>query len=205
MFFSIFARNLQRSEILIVGILIEKGAASRPVVLRTSKLLTLSGLPSRTVESTISRLVYLRIVAREKSGSNFQYRVSLANVRKLKQPTFPDRTSLTAQLSFDGFGRMPSRIRFVGEEKSFSVADATLEDLRRFQKQLAKQAENRVRRNERLEQTAKLINLMGPYDAAKPGITVKEIVALEKESRGDEGATAKLAQKSTAASSSSQT
>jgi hypothetical protein len=142
-------------------------------------------------------------VTREKSGPNFQYRVSLANVRKLKQPTFPDRTSLTAQLSFHGSGRIPSRIRFVGEEKSFSVADATLEDLLRFQKQLLKQAENRVSRNQPLEQTDKLINLVRSHDAIKSGITVREVAKLENESGADRGGKAKAPEKSTATSGTS--
>ncbi len=201
MFFSNFARNLQRSEILIVGILIEKGAASRRVVLRDSTLLALSSLPQRTVGRTISRLIYLRIVAREKSNSNFQYRVSPANVRKLRQPTFPDRTSLTAQLSFDGFGRLPSRMRFVGEEKTLPIADATLEDLLRFQTELAKKAEGRVRKEERREQLARLIELVRSYDVSTTGITVKEVLRREKESGVAPAATSESAQRGRAAAS----
>ena len=116
MFFSIFARNLSRNEILVVGILAEKGAARRGIVLKTSKLVTWSGLPIRTVERVVARLGYLRIVTRRESDRNFEYRVSMAGARKLERPTFPDRLSLSAQFSFDGFGCIPRHVR-IGEDE----------------------------------------------------------------------------------------
>jgi DNA-binding transcriptional ArsR family regulator len=202
MFFSVFARNLSRNEILVVGILLEKGALRRGTVLKNSKLVTWSGLPIRTVERVIARLMYLKIVTRRESGRNFEYRVSLAGARKLERPTFPDRISLSAQLNFDGFGYIPRRVR-IGEDE-LNMADATLSDLRKLREHLEKKQKNLVHRTGRLEETVKLISLVLPRDAVKPGITVREVIELEKDSGADRSARAKVAQKSTAASGTSQ-
>lgn len=198
MFFSIFARNLSRNEILVVGILLEKGAARRAIVLKSSKLVTWSGLPIRTVERVIMRLGYLGIVTRKENGRNFEYRVSLAGARRLERPTFPDRISLSAQLSFDGFGCVPRRVR-IGKDE-LNIPDATLCDLVKLREYFEKKQKNHVRRTGRLEETDKLISLVRPRDAVEPGITVKEVLRLEKGLGADGSARAKSRQKSRAAS-----
>jgi hypothetical protein len=199
MFFSIFARNLSRNEILVVGILLEKGAAQRGTVLKSSKLVTWTGLPVRTVERVITRLTYLRIVTRKENGRNFEYRVSVASARKLERPTLPDRISLSAQPSFDGFGRIPRYVR-IGEDE-LSIPDATLADLIKLREHFEKKQKNLVLRIGRVEETNTLISLVRQWDDVKPGITVKEVIRLEKDLGADRSTTAKAVKKSTAGGS----
>ncbi|MGB6942457.1 MAG: hypothetical protein WBE37_08690 [Bryobacteraceae bacterium] len=92
-------------------------------------------------------------------------------------------------------------MRFVGEEKTLPIADATLEDLLRFQTELAKKAEGRVRKEERREQLARLIELVRSYDVSTTGITVKEVLRREKESGVAPAATSESAQRGRAAAS----
>jgi hypothetical protein len=197
MFFSVFARNLSRNEILVVGILLEKGAARRGMVLKSSKLSIWSGLPIRTVERVIARLAYLGVVTRKESGRNFEYKVSMACARKLERPTFPDRVSLSAQLSFDGFGCIPRHVR-IGEDE-LSIPDATLSDLRRLREHFERKQKNRAHRTGRIEETDKLIDLVRPHDYVSRGITVREVIEIEKES-GAGRATRENAKRSAAAS-----
>jgi hypothetical protein len=197
MFFSVFARNLSRNEILVVGILLEKGAARRGMVLKSSKLVIWSGLPIRTVERVIARLAYLRVVTRKESGRNFEYKVSMAGARKLERPTFPDRISLSAQLSFDGFGSIPRHVR-IGEDE-LSIPDATLSDLSRLREHFERKQKNMAHRTGRIEETDKLIDLVRPHDNVSPGITVREVIEIEKES-GAGRATRANTKKSAAAS-----
>jgi hypothetical protein len=197
MFFSVFARNLSRNEILVVGILLEKGAARRGMVLKSSKLVIWSGLPIRTVERVIARLAYLRVVTRKESGRNFEYKVSMAGARKLERPTFPDRISLSAQLRFDGFGSIPRHVR-IGEDE-LSIPDATLSDLSRLREHFERKQKNMAHRTGRIEETDKLIDLVRPHDNVSPGITVREVIEIEKES-GAGRATRANTKKSAAAS-----
>src|ERR1035441_5604153 len=158
-FFANFARNLQRTEILLIGLLIEKGAASRGIVLREAKLVTYTGIPAHTIERSLLRLVFLQLIRRQRSGRNYEYHVLLENFRKVKEPTFPDRTSLSAQLSFDGFGRLPAKMRFPDQEKPVLLEAATLDVLRQVRAVIAQRSQHRKPRNERLEQLDKLISM----------------------------------------------
>ncbi len=121
---------------------LEKGAARRGMVLKSSKLVVWSGLPVRTVERVIARLAYLRVVTRKESGRNFEYKVSMVSARRLERPTFPDRISLGAQLSFDGFGCIPRRVR-IGEDE-LNIPDATLSDLLKLREHFEKKQKNLI-------------------------------------------------------------
>ena len=182
MFFSRFARNLQRSEILLLGALLEKGAAKRRVILRTSKLVTMTGVPQGTLEKIITRLAFLEVVNRAKNGRNFEYRVSVGRLSELKQPTFPDRTSLSAQLNFEGFGRLPKAVHLAGEEKPRLMENATLEDLIVIREEFVRRARSRVSGKTRIDQLDHLIKLMRQYEANISGITVKQMLHLECDS-----------------------
>src|ERR1700733_5321855 len=96
-FFSNTARNLPRNEILIVGILVEMGAISRGVVLKTSKLVAMSGLAESLFDKALSRLIFLGIVSRRASDRNFEYKLLAAGMKRIRERMFPDRTSLTAK------------------------------------------------------------------------------------------------------------
>src|ERR1035441_7251469 len=143
-FFANFARNLQRTEILLIGLLIEKGAASRGIVLREAKLVTYTGIPAHTIERSLLRLVFLQLIRRQRSGRNYEYHVLLENFGKVKEPTFPDRTSLSAQLSFEGFGRLPSRIRVPDQEKPIQLETATLDVLRQVRAVMVQRSQHRT-------------------------------------------------------------
>jgi hypothetical protein len=176
MFFSNCARYLPRTEILIVGILIEKGAASkRGVVLKTSRIVAASGKPMSIVDRAVSRLILRRILMRQPSGRNFEYRVSLREIRRLKQPIFRDRTSLTARTGVPGYGRVPYQMRLLDEDKTLSLTEATLHDLVKLQEQKANRKKNYPRKNGEPEQIGHLVELMRPYDAKRPGITLGEV------------------------------
>lgn len=179
MFFSTIARNLSRNEILLVGLLLEKGAGRRSIVLRNSKLVTWSGLPFRTIEKVVTRLTYLRIVTRTPNGTNFHYKVSLAGARDLKRPTFPDRVSLTAQLPFPGFGSVPREVRLINRDRPLMLQDATLVDLIAVSEQFAAKEKSRRRRTGRIEQLSRLIDIVRKHDGIISGITVKEALLRE--------------------------
>jgi hypothetical protein len=176
MFFSNCARYLPRTEILIVGILIEKGAASqRGVVLKTSRIVAASGKPTSIVDRAVSRLILRRILMRQPSGSNFEYKVSLREIRRLKQPIFRDRTSLTARTGVPGYGRVPYQMRLLDEDKTLSLPEATLRDLLKLQEQTTNRKKNSPRKNGQPEQFGHLVELMRPHDAKRPGITLGEV------------------------------
>jgi len=177
MFFSIYARNLTRHQILVVGILLEKGAGRRHVVLRTSKLVNWSGLPTQTLDKAIARLDYLGIVSRKTSGRNFAYRVSLASVRLLKRPTFPDRISLSAELGIKGFGMVPRQMSFFGREQPLPLKDATLDDLLQMREELARRQQRRARKSGSVDQLDRLIEIHRKYG----GVTLIE--ALQRYAR----------------------
>jgi hypothetical protein len=177
-FFANFARNLQRTEILLIGLLIEKGAATRGVVLREAKLVTFTGIPAHTIERSLLRLVFLQLIRRQRSGRNYEYRVLLENFRKVKEPTFPDRTSLSAQLSFEGFGRLPSRIRVPDQEKPIQLETATLDVLRQVRAVMVQRSQHRTPRNERLEQLDKLISMVELHQGNNANITVAQVLKL---------------------------
>ena len=181
-FFSGFARHLQRTEILIIGVLLEKGAATRRTVLREAKLVTMTGIPAQTLDKTLRRLALMTLITREQNGRNFEYRVLLENLRTLKQPTFPDRTSLSAQLSFEGFGRLPAQTRLPGQPKAIILETATLDTLLKVRDLYTARAKSQKPRNARLEQIDKLIALMETFDAKRTGLTVREVLALQGQS-----------------------
>jgi hypothetical protein len=179
-FFSKTARNLPRNEMLLVGILIEKGAVSRGVVLKTSKLVTMSGLPGSLFDKALARLMFLGIVSRRASDRNFEYRLLPAGMKRIRERMFPDRTSLTAKTGIRGYGRLPFQTTLFGEEKPLVILDADLRSLRKLQRQLDDRARDRPRRSGEAEQLRKLVELMVPYDATTPGITAREVLDLEK-------------------------
>jgi hypothetical protein len=169
MFFSNFARYLPRTEILILGILIEKGAASRRgVILKSSKLARMSGQPMSMVDRAVSRLIVRKILNRRANGRNFEYRLSLAEIRRLKQPIFRDRTSLTRKTGVPGYGRVLYQARLFGEDRPLFLTEATLPDLIKIQKQVAGRQERRPRKNGLPEQIGRLVELVRPYDTERP-------------------------------------
>jgi len=166
-FFSNTARNLPRNEILIVGILVEMGAISRGVVLKTSKPVAMSGLAESLFDKALSRPIFLGIVSRRAGDRNFEYKLLAAGMKRTRERMFSDRTSLTAKTGVRGYGRVPYQITLFGEEKPLVILDADLGSLRRLQKQREDRAKDRPRRNGEAEQLRKLTELMVPLRREK--------------------------------------